>query len=94
MKNLNSNPIHLVFYFQAAKLDPYCSTTFMYLGHYYHMVANDVTRAKKCYQNSFDLDILNDEAGSALCDLLTANGEEVNFTKDLGFQFEFWTPFD
>ena len=50
----------------------------MYLGHYYSTVANDVTRARKCYQKSFDLDDLNDEAGAALCDLLTANGEEVS----------------
>ena len=60
----------------------------MYLGHYYHKVVNDVTRAQKCYQKSFDLDLLNDDAGSALCDLLTANGEEVIFTKDLGCLFE------
>lgn len=67
----------LTLHFQAAKLDPYCSTTFMYLGHYYSSVANDLTRARNCYQKSFDLDDLNDEAGAALCDLMTSIGEEV-----------------
>ncbi|KAK7473574.1 hypothetical protein BaRGS_00035177 [Batillaria attramentaria] len=61
---------------KAAKLDPYLSDTFLYLGHFYAEVKRDQERAKKCYQKAFDLDSNSDEAGAALCDMLTALGEE------------------
>lgn len=67
----------VVSYSQAAKLDPQCSETFEYLGHYYHEVAGDLTRAQKCYQKSFDLDNENETAGEKLCDLLKQGGQEV-----------------
>ncbi|XP_077989019.1 tetratricopeptide repeat protein 37-like isoform X1 [Glandiceps talaboti] len=63
-------------FLKAAKLDPYHSDTFLYLGHYYQMIAVDTNKAKRCYQKSFDLDRRNDEAGAALGDALIALGEE------------------
>ena len=58
--------------FQSAKLDPYNAETFMYLGHFSLNIQHDETRARKCYQKSFDLDPTLEEAGAALCDLLTS----------------------
>ncbi|XP_066273178.1 tetratricopeptide repeat protein 37-like [Branchiostoma lanceolatum] len=61
---------------KAAKLDPYHSDTFLYLGHYYRDVARDVQRAKRCYQKAFDLDQSSEEAGAAFGDSCIALGEE------------------
>ncbi|KAK3606262.1 hypothetical protein CHS0354_037938 [Potamilus streckersoni] len=61
---------------QAAKLDPYCSETFKYLGHFYRDIKHDSSQARKCYKKSFELDPWNDEAGSALCDTLNDLGLE------------------
>ncbi|XP_076443971.1 tetratricopeptide repeat protein 37-like [Babylonia areolata] len=61
---------------KAAKLDPYMSGTFLYLGHFYAELKKDQQRAKKCYQKAYDLDADNEEAGAALCDLIAALGEE------------------
>ncbi|KAL8583667.1 hypothetical protein ACOMHN_037390 [Nucella lapillus] len=61
---------------KAAKLDPYMSGTFLYLGHFYAELKTDLQRAKKCYQKAYDLDSSNEEAGAALCDMMAALGEE------------------
>lgn len=61
---------------KAAKQDPCNSETFLYLGHYYHHVGGDDSRARKCYQKAYDLDPTNEEAGEALCDLLNQQGDE------------------
>ncbi|KAL3865870.1 hypothetical protein ACJMK2_043219 [Sinanodonta woodiana] len=61
---------------QAAMLDPYCSETFKYLGHFYRDITHESSLARKCYKKSFDLDPWNDEAGSALCDILNELGLE------------------
>lgn len=61
---------------KSAKLDPHLSDTFLYLGHFYSELKRDQDRGKKCYQKAFDLDPNNDEAGAALCDMLTTLGDE------------------
>ena len=41
------------------------------------MLLNVISRrGRKCYQKAYDLDNGNEEAGSALCDILAALGEE------------------
>ena len=61
---------------QSAKQDPYNCETFLYLGHFSLDFQQDQTRAKKCFQKAFDLDTSCDEAGAALCDLLTSSDQE------------------
>ncbi|XP_070543416.1 tetratricopeptide repeat protein 37-like [Ptychodera flava] len=63
-------------FLKAAKLEPYHSDSFLYLGYYYQEIAADINKAKKCYQKTFDLDSRNDEAGAALGDALIALDEE------------------
>ncbi|PVD20045.1 hypothetical protein C0Q70_20539 [Pomacea canaliculata] len=63
---------------KAAKLDPYQSHTFLYLGHFYRELKNDQQRARKCYQKAFALNSNNEEAGAALCDMMAESGEEDN----------------
>nr|XP_006811551.1 PREDICTED: tetratricopeptide repeat protein 37-like [Saccoglossus kowalevskii] len=63
-------------FLKAAKLDPYHSDTFLYLGYYYENVTGDIKKAKRCYQKSFDLDRRNDEAGAALGDALISLDEQ------------------
>lgn len=63
---------------QSAKLDPYSSEPFEYLGRFYTEIQKDKGKGKRCYQKAFDLDRNNDKAGEALCDLMTELGEEVN----------------
>jgi superkiller protein 3 len=66
----------LFLYLQSAKLDPYNAETFLYLGHFSLNIQNDKTRSRKCYQKCFDLDPTYEEAGAALCDLLTSSDQE------------------
>ncbi|XP_021379584.1 tetratricopeptide repeat protein 37-like [Mizuhopecten yessoensis] len=63
-------------FLKAAKLDPYNSEAFLYLGHFSLDVQHDKVKATKCYQKGFDLDNDNDDAGAALCDLLSSAGQE------------------
>ncbi|XP_048583868.1 tetratricopeptide repeat protein 37 [Nematostella vectensis] len=63
-------------FLMAARLDPHSSATFLHLGHYYRLAGNDLRRACRCYQKSFDLNPKDDNAGSHLCDLLSQLGEE------------------
>ncbi|XP_013407175.1 tetratricopeptide repeat protein 37 isoform X1 [Lingula anatina] len=62
-------------FLKAAKVDPYYSQPFLYLGHHYAQ-AGDQVKARRCYQKSFDLDSNNDEAGAAFVDILNSLGEE------------------
>lgn len=50
---------------------------FLYLGHFYLELQQDKVKAKKCYQKAFDLDNENEVAGAAVCDIMTAIGQEV-----------------
>lgn len=61
---------------KSAKLDPYNSETFLYLGHFSLTIQHDESRARKCYQKAFDLDTRCNEAGAALCDLLNSADQE------------------
>lgn len=61
---------------KSAKLDPYSSEPFEYLGRFYTEIQKDKGKGKRCYQKAFDLDRNNDKAGEALCDLMTELGEE------------------
>ncbi|XP_064650742.1 tetratricopeptide repeat protein 37-like [Lineus longissimus] len=70
-------------FIKAAKLDPYYSDTFLYLGHYYSTIGNDKQRASRCYQKSYDLKGTSDEVGIALVDCLNAIGEESTALKVL-----------
>ncbi|XP_071101530.1 superkiller complex protein 3-like [Haliotis cracherodii] len=63
-------------FLKAAKLDPYNSDIFLYLGHFYATVQKQNVKAKRCYQKAYDLDPANEEAGAALCDILVAIGED------------------
>ncbi|XP_069137889.1 tetratricopeptide repeat protein 37-like isoform X1 [Argopecten irradians] len=63
-------------FLKAAKLDPYNSEAFVYLGHFSLDVQHDKVKATKCYQKAFDLDNDNEDAGAALCDLLSSAGQE------------------
>ncbi|XP_056393771.1 SKI3 subunit of superkiller complex protein [Hyla sarda] len=56
-------------FLKAAKLDPYMSKVFCYLGHYYREVVGDKTRARGCYKKAFDLDGSDGEAGAQAVDL-------------------------
>ncbi|CAH3018534.1 unnamed protein product [Porites evermanni] len=64
-------------FLKAAKLDPYHSPSFLYLGHYYLKVLKDISKASRCYQKAFDLDPSCDDAGIALGDSLMELGQEV-----------------
>ncbi|XP_031551877.1 tetratricopeptide repeat protein 37-like isoform X1 [Actinia tenebrosa] len=64
-------------FLKAAKLDAYHSPTFLYLGHYYHEVQKDLSKACRCYQKAYDLEPQCDEAGSHLGDMLTELGREA-----------------
>ncbi|KAL9987357.1 hypothetical protein ACROYT_G001647 [Oculina patagonica] len=64
-------------FLKAAKLDPYFSPSFLYLGHYYLKVLKDVSKASRCYQKAFDLDPNSDNAGTALGDSLMELEDEV-----------------
>ncbi|XP_022086951.1 tetratricopeptide repeat protein 37-like [Acanthaster planci] len=61
---------------KAAKLDPYYSDTFLYLGHFYWQVAGDKSKGRKCYQKSYELNPQNEVAAAALGDACIELGEE------------------
>lgn len=61
---------------QAARLDPYFSNTFVYLGHFYRHILHDSGKATRCYQKAFELDNDNQEAGAGLVDCLLASEEK------------------
>ncbi|KAJ8029553.1 Tetratricopeptide repeat protein 37 [Holothuria leucospilota] len=61
---------------KAAKLDPYYSDTFVYLGYFYQMVAEDLKQARRCFHQAFHLNPDSEEAGSMLGDVLIALGEK------------------
>ncbi|XP_038077285.1 tetratricopeptide repeat protein 37-like, partial [Patiria miniata] len=61
---------------KAAKLDPYYSDTFLYLGHFYWQVAGDKSKGRKCYQKAYELNPQNEEAAAALGDACIELGEE------------------
>ncbi|XP_078484011.1 tetratricopeptide repeat protein 37 [Ciona intestinalis] len=56
-------------FLKAAKLDPYESEAFYYIGLFYQDVMKDSTRAMKCFNKSIALDPYNEKAGLALADL-------------------------
>ncbi|KAG6542180.1 hypothetical protein Mapa_016412 [Marchantia paleacea] len=62
---------------QAVKLDPTQSEFFRQLGHCYNGLAGDTQRAIRCYQKAVNLNLEDEEAGEALCDLLDCGGQEV-----------------
>ncbi|XP_020629532.1 tetratricopeptide repeat protein 37-like isoform X2 [Orbicella faveolata] len=64
-------------FLKAAKLDPYYSPSFLYLGHYHLKVLKDVSKASRCYQKAFDLDPNSNAAGIALGDSLMELEDEV-----------------
>ncbi|XP_056022044.1 SKI3 subunit of superkiller complex protein-like [Ostrea edulis] len=71
----NLQACHTAF-LKSAKLDPYHSEPFEYLGRFYTEVQRDRVKGKRCFQKAFDLDGNNDRAGEALCDLMNELGEE------------------
>ena len=64
--------------FQSAKLDPYYSDTFLYLGHYYGKLLGDSGKARRCYQKAYELRPGSDAGGCALVDALVAQDEHVS----------------
>ncbi|KAG8598337.1 hypothetical protein GDO81_002570 [Engystomops pustulosus] len=56
-------------FLKVAKLDPFMSKVFCYLGHYYREVAGDKSRARGCYKKAFDLDGSDGESGAQAVDL-------------------------
>ncbi|OAE29695.1 hypothetical protein AXG93_509s1480 [Marchantia polymorpha subsp. ruderalis] len=62
---------------EAVKLDPTQSEFFRQLGHCYNRLAGDTQRAIRCYQKAVNLNLEDEEAGEALCDLLDCGGQEV-----------------
>ncbi|KAG1676497.1 Tetratricopeptide repeat protein 37 [Nymphon striatum] len=64
------------FFLQAAKLNPYQSEYFLYIGHYYNNQLNDKKRAGKCYQKAFYLDPTSEEAGCAYSNILSVLGDK------------------
>ncbi|GAB1600098.1 tetratricopeptide repeat protein 37-like [Argonauta hians] len=62
-------------FLQAAKLDPYNSEIFLYLGHFYLHIQQDKEKARKCYQKSFNLDPENPDVGAAFCDIMMDTGD-------------------
>ncbi|NP_001086571.1 tetratricopeptide repeat protein 37 [Xenopus laevis] len=62
-------------FLKAAKMDPFMSRAFYYLGHYYSEVAGDKSRARGCYKKAFELDDSDGEAGAAAVDLSMELGD-------------------
>ncbi|XP_033634939.1 tetratricopeptide repeat protein 37-like [Asterias rubens] len=61
---------------KAAKLDPYYSDTFLFLGHFYWKVVGDKSKGRKCYQKAFELKPSNEEAGMSLGDACVDLGDK------------------
>ncbi|CAB3986085.1 tetratricopeptide repeat 37, partial [Paramuricea clavata] len=61
---------------KAAKLDPYNSSIFLYLGHFYQIVGLDSNKALRCYKKAHDLNPFCDETGEALGDVYMSSGLE------------------
>lgn len=61
---------------QAVKLDPYFSTGFTFLGHYYREIKHDHSRAKKCYQKAYILNPLDTDAALHLSDYLISEDKQ------------------
>ncbi|XP_065837280.1 tetratricopeptide repeat protein 37-like [Oscarella lobularis] len=62
-------------FLQAAKLDPYYSDAFLYLGHCYLETFNDTNKSRRCYFKAIDLDPSNVEAGKRLTSLCESMGK-------------------
>ncbi|KAG8456369.1 hypothetical protein GDO86_002230 [Hymenochirus boettgeri] len=62
-------------FLKAAKMDPYMSKAFCYLGHYYKEVSADKSRARGCYRKAFELDGSDGESGAAAVDLSVELGD-------------------
>lgn len=60
---------------QSVKLDPYFSSGFTFLGHYYREIKKDNSRAKKCYQKAYVLNPLDTDAALCLSDYFIADNE-------------------
>ncbi|XP_067002861.1 tetratricopeptide repeat protein 37 [Anabrus simplex] len=56
-------------FLKATKLDPNCYTCFVYLGHYYRHIGQDLDKARRCYQKAFQLNARDEEAGAGLSDI-------------------------
>lgn len=56
---------------------------FCYLGHYYHLVAGDRSRARGCYRKAFELDGSDAESGAAAVDLSVELEDTVCLTTTL-----------
>ncbi|XP_062516907.1 tetratricopeptide repeat protein 37-like isoform X2 [Corticium candelabrum] len=63
-------------FLKAAKLDPFSSESFMYLGHYYQTVLQDYSKCRRCYQKAIDLNPSLSEAGVAFSDVCLAMGDD------------------
>eukprot|EP00118_Oscarella_pearsei_P013030 m.100186 g.100186 ORF g.100186 m.100186 type:complete len:1137 (+) comp37085_c0_seq8:16-3426(+) len=61
-------------FLQAAKLNPYDSDVFLYLGHFYQNILKDQNKARRCYLKSINLNPTNIEAGRHLGDLCESVG--------------------
>ncbi|KAI9360280.1 hypothetical protein BD770DRAFT_385224 [Pilaira anomala] len=64
------------YFMQAVKLDPYFSTGFTFLGHYYREIKHDHSRAKKCYQKAYILNPLDTDAALHLSDYLISEDKQ------------------
>ncbi|KAE8635771.1 hypothetical protein XENTR_v10002730 [Xenopus tropicalis] len=62
-------------FLKAAKMDPFMSKAFYYLGHYYSQVVGDKSRARGCYKKAFEIDGSDGEAGAAAVDLSMELGD-------------------
>ena len=68
--------VHRAF-LRAARLEPFNSQVFTWLGHYFRHVASNPARAAQCYAKAFACDPGNTAAGVAVVDGHLANGQHL-----------------
>lgn len=59
----------------SAKLNPYYSRNFAYLGHYYYTIEKDEEKASKCYLKAVQLNPLETKAGETLGDMYQSKNQ-------------------
>lgn len=62
---------------KSAKLNQWCFWNFLYLGHCYRYMIQDLDKARRCYQKAFQLNPKNAEAGMCLSDIYRNLKKEV-----------------
>ena len=67
-ENRRDKSVCFKYFVDAARIDPDFDQPFIYLGHFYSQYENDMKRAKKCYQKSFDINA-SSEVGKILAGL-------------------------